>query len=149
MTAGNLMGGVKNPYLKSSDWGWQIDAEGLHYTLHKIYDRYRIPVMVVENGLGANDAGEEDGAIHDAYRIDYMRDHIREMRQAVEEGVDLMGYMMWSPLDIISLSIGEMKKRFGLIYVNKKDNGTGDYSRIRKDSFFWYQKVISSNGEVL
>lgn len=148
-TAGNLMGGVKNPYLKNSDWGWQIDAEGLRYTLHKIYDRYRIPVMVVENGLGANDVVEPDGTIHDSYRIDYMREHIREMKQAVEEGVDLMGYTMWSPLDIISSSTGEMKKRYGLIYVNKKDDGTGDYSRIRKDSFFWYQKVISSNGEII
>lgn len=148
-TAGNLMSGVKNPYLKCSDWGWQIDAEGLRYTLHKVYDRYRIPVMIVENGLGANDAVEEDGTIHDSYRIDYMREHIREMKQAVEEGVDLMGYTMWSPLDIISSSTGEMKKRYGLIYVDKKDDGTGDYSRIRKDSFFWYQKVIASNGEIL
>ena len=146
---GNLIGGVSNPYLKASDWGWQIDPEGLRFTLNEIYDRYQIPVMVVENGLGAYDKVEEDGSIHDTYRIEYLREHIAHMKEAVEDGVDLMGYTPWGCIDLVSASTGEMAKRYGFIYVNKYDDGTGDLSRIKKDSFNWYKKVIASNGEEL
>lgn len=146
---GNLIGGVENPYLKSSDWGWQIDLEGLRYTLNEIYDRYQIPVMVVENGLGAFDKKEEDGSIQDDYRIDYLRRHIEEMREAVKDGVDLMGYTPWGCIDLVSASTGEMAKRYGFIYVEKYDDGTGDLSRRKKKSFDWYKKVIESNGEIL
>lgn len=149
MQEGNLIGGVENPYLKSSDWGWQIDPEGLRYTLNEIYDRYQIPVMVVENGLGAFDKKEEDGSIQDDYRIDYLRRHIEEMREAVEDGVDLMGYTPWGCIDLVSASTGEMAKRYGFIYVEKYDDGTGDLSRRKKKSFDWYKKVIESNGEIL
>lgn len=146
---GNLIGGVANPYLKASDWGWQIDPKGLRFTLNEIYDRYQIPVMVVENGLGAFDKKEEDGSIRDDYRIDYLRRHIEEMREAVEDGVDLMGYTPWGCIDLVSASTGEMAKRYGFIYVEKYDDGTGDLSRKKKKSFDWYKKVIESNGEIL
>lgn len=144
---GNLVGGVQNPYLKASDWGWQIDPEGLRYSLNEIYDRYQIPVMVVENGLGAYDKKEADGSIQDDYRIDYLRSHIEQMREAVEDGVDLMGYTPWGCIDLVSASTGEMAKRYGFIYVEKYDDGTGDLSRKKKKSFDWYKKVIASNGE--
>ncbi|MDS0527772.1 glycoside hydrolase family 1 protein [Clostridium sp. SHJSY1] len=148
-TAGNLMGGTKNPYLKASDWGWQIDPKGLRWTLNHIYDRYQIPVMVVENGLGAVDVIEEDGSINDDYRIDYIRDHIVEMKEAVKDGVDLMGYTMWGCIDLVSASTGEMKKRYGFIYVDKNNEGNGTLERRPKKSFYWYKKVIESNGESL
>ncbi len=147
--SGNLIGGMKNPYLKSSDWGWQIDPKGLRWSLHEIYARYQIPVMVVENGLGAYDEKSSDGLIHDSYRIDYLRQHIEQMREAVKDGVDLMGYTPWGCIDLVSASTGEMAKRYGFIYVNKFDDGTGDLSRERKDSFYWYKKVIASNGSDL
>ncbi|MDE7246079.1 MAG: 6-phospho-beta-glucosidase [Oscillospiraceae bacterium] len=146
---GNMLVGAKNPYLKSSDWGWQIDPKGLRYTLNEIYDRYQIPLMVVENGIGAYDEKDADGKIHDSYRIDYLRQHIEQMGEAVEDGVELMGYTPWGCIDLVSASTGEMAKRYGMIYVNKFDDGTGDLSREKKDSFFWYQKVISTNGEDL
>lgn len=146
LTLGNLMGGAKNPYLKASDWGWQIDPKGLRFTLQKLYDRYQVPLMVVENGLGAADE-LIDGEIHDSYRIAYLRDHIQEMKLAVESGVELMGYTMWGPFDLISAGTGEMKKRYGFIYIDRGDDGSGSLKRYRKDSFYWYQKVIASNGE--
>ena len=146
---GNIIAGKKNPYLKASDWGWQIDPIGLRYTLNAIYDRYRIPLMVVENGLGAYDKKDADGKIHDSYRIDYLRAHIEQMAEAVKDGVDLMGYTPWGCIDLVSASTGEMAKRYGFIYVNKFDDGTGDLSREKKDSFYWYQKVIATNGEDL
>lgn len=146
---GNLLGGVKNPYLKASDWGWQIDPQGLRYCLNELYGRYQIPLMVVENGLGAYDNLEEDGSIHDSYRIDYLREHIKQMEEAVKDGVDLMGYTPWGWIDVVSASTGEMAKRYGFVYVNKYDDGTGDLGRRRKDSFYWYKKVIESNGDVL
>ncbi|MCC8023861.1 MAG: 6-phospho-beta-glucosidase [Clostridium sp.] len=148
-TVGNLIGGAKNPYLKASDWGWQIDPKGLRWTLNEIWDRYEIPIMIVENGLGAHDEKAEDGKIHDEYRIDYMRQHIEQMGEAMKDGVNLIGYTPWGCIDVVSLSTGEMAKRYGMIYVNKFDDGTGDYSRERKDSFYWYKNVIESNGEVL
>lgn len=148
-TAGNMLGGLKNPYLQASDWGWQIDPSGLRYTLNEIYSRYRIPLMVVENGLGAYDKLEEDGSIQDDYRIDYLRKHIEAMREAVKDGVDLMGYTTWGCIDLVSASTGEMAKRYGFIFVDKYDDGTGDLSRRRKKSFDWYKQVIATNGEVL
>ena len=148
-TGGNIAGGVKNPYLESSDWGWQIDAKGLRYTLNEIYDRYGIPLMVVENGLGAFDERKADGTVDDDYRIDYLRRHIAQMEEAVEDGVDLMGYTPWGCIDLVAASTGEMAKRYGFIYVAKYDDGTGDLSRSRKKSFYWYKKVIASNGEDL
>lgn len=148
-TQGNGEVNIKNPYLKASDWGWQIDALGLRYVLNQIYDRYQIPIMIVENGLGAVDQITEDGKIHDDYRIDYMRQHIEQMKEAIYDGVDLIGYTCWGCTDLVSASTGEVKKRYGLIFVDKYDDGTGDMSRKKKDSFYWYQKVIESNGEVL
>lgn len=148
-TSGNLMGGAKNPYLESSDWGWQIDPKGLRYTLNELYGRYEIPLMVVENGLGAYDKKEEDGSIQDEYRISYLQKHIEQMREAVADGVDLMGYTPWGCIDLVSASTGEMAKRYGFIYVEKYDDGTGDLSRKKKKSFDWYKKVIETNGEVL
>lgn len=148
-SSGNIVGGTKNPYLESSDWGWQIDPKGLRYTLNEVYGRYQIPVMVVENGLGAYDKKEADGSIIDDYRIEYLRKHIEQMREAVKDGVDLMGYTPWGCIDLVSASTGEMAKRYGFIYVEKYDDGTGDLSRKKKKSFDWYKKVIRTNGEDL
>ena len=149
ITCGNLLEGVRNPYLEASEWGWQIDPVGLRYTLNKLYDRYGIPLMIVENGFGASDVVQEDGQIHDTDRIDYLRAHIAEMEKAIREGVPLIGYLLWAPIDIISSSTGEMKKRYGLIYVDKQDDGSGTLARMKKDSFYWYQKVIATNGDAL
>ena len=146
---GNIMSGLKNPYLETSEWGWQIDPKGLRYTLNEIYDRYQIPVMVVENGLGARDVIEPDGSIHDDYRVDYLREHVRQMREAVLDGVDVMGYTPWGCIDLVSASTGEMAKRYGMIYVEKYDDGTGSLARRKKDSFEWYRRGIASNGETL
>ena len=148
-TGGNLLGGIKNPYLKASDWGWQIDPKGLRYTLNHIYDRYQIPLMVVENGLGAVDVVEADGSINDDYRIDYLRDHIVQMGEAIKDGVELIGYTMWGCIDLVSASTGEMKKRYGFIYVDKDNEGNGNLDRSKKKSFFWYKDVIKSNGTEL
>lgn len=144
---GNLTGGLKNPYLEASDWGWQIDPKGLRYTLNEIYARYEIPMMVVENGLGAYDTVDETGVINDTYRIEYMRSHIEQMKEAVADGVDLIGYTPWGCIDLVSASTGEMAKRYGLIYVDKHDDETGTLQRKRKRSFFWYQGVIACNAE--
>lgn len=146
MSMGNLMGGVKNPYLEASDWGWQIDPKGLLYTLNYLYDRYQVPLMVVENGLGAVDVVEEDGSIQDDYRIDYLRSHIQMMDAAIEGGVPLLGYTMWGCIDLISAGTGEMKKRYGFIYVDKDNDGSGTLERKKKKSFDWYKQVIASNG---
>ena len=144
------MGGAKNPYLKANDWGWQIDPDGLRYTLRELYARYQVPLMVVENGLGARDelVPGADGrlTVHDDYRIDYLRDHIRAMSEAVADGVDLMGYTMWGCIDLVSANTGEMAKRYGFVYVDDDGTGTGSFNRYRKDSFYWYQKVVASNG---
>ena len=147
MTAGNMSYRAKNPYLKASDWGWQIDPDGLLYTIRVLSDRYPgTPLMIVENGLGAFDKVEEDGSIHDTYRIDYFRPHIQAMQKALDEGHKLIGYTTWGPIDLVSAGTGEFAKRYGFVYVNKHDDGSGDFSRSRKDSFFWYKKVIASNG---
>ena len=145
---GNITSGVSNPYLKTSDWGWQIDPLGLRISLNQIYERYELPIMIVENGLGAEDI-IENGTVHDQYRIDYLKEHIRSMGEAINDGVECIGYTMWSAIDIVSASTGEMKKRYGFIYVDRNDEGKGNFKRIRKDSFEWYRNVISSNGEVL
>ncbi len=147
--AGNMFTGIKNPYLQASEWGWQIDPEGLRIYLNEVYGRYEIPLMIVENGLGANDERSEDGKFHDDYRINYLRDHIKAMEQAVEDGVDLMGYTMWGCTDLVSASTGEMKKRYGFVYVDRDNDGNGDMHRERKNSFYWYKKVCESNGEDL
>ena len=144
--AGNMTFGGVIRYLKSTDWGWQIDPDGLRFALNEIYDRYQIPLMVVENGMGALDKVEEDGSIHDTYRSDYLKSHVRAMREAVDDGVDLMGYTWWGPIDLVSAGTGEMRKRYGFIYVDKHDDGSGTYKRSRKDSFYAYQKIIKSNG---
>lgn len=149
ISKGNMNQGVENPYLQESGWGWPIDAKGLRYYLNEIYGRYQIPIMIVENGLGAADIIEADGSIHDTYRIEYLREHIRQMKEAVHDGVELMGYTMWSCIDLISASTGEMAKRYGFIYVDKDDEGKGTFNRSRKDSFYWYQNVIATNGEDL
>lgn len=149
-TAGNLMKSVRNPYLTVSEWGWQIDPMGLRITLNSLYDRYQKPLFIVENGLGAVDQVEADGSIHDSYRIAYLKEHIRTMKQAVEEdGVELLGYTPWGCIDLVSASTGEMKKRYGFIYVDKDNEGKGTLARIKKDSFYWYKKVIASNGKDL
>lgn len=141
---------AKNPYLKFSDWGWPIDPLGLRITLNEIYDRYQKPMFVVENGLGAVDCPDGEGYVEDDYRIDYLREHIRAMRAAVEEdGVELMGYTSWAPIDLISAGTGEMKKRYGFVYVDKQEDGSGTLDRIKKKSFYWYQNVIKTNGEEL
>jgi 6-phospho-beta-glucosidase len=146
--AGNMTQGAKNPYLKASDWGWQIDPDGLRYTIDSLHGRYpHTPLMVVENGFGAFDKKETDGSVHDTYRIDYFRPHIQAMNEAIKDGSPLIGYTTWGPVDLVSAGTGQYAKRYGFIYVNRNDDGTGDFSRSRKDSFFWYQKVIKSNGE--
>ncbi|WP_138417751.1 glycoside hydrolase family 1 protein [Aquibacillus sediminis] len=146
---GNLIGGVKNPFLKASDWGWEIDPVGLRVSLNELYGRYQKPLFVVENGLGAYDKVEEDGSINDDYRIDYLREHIRAMGEAVDDGVELMGYTSWGCIDLVSASSGEMSKRYGYIYVDKQDDGSGTFERSRKKSFFWYKNVIATNGQEL
>jgi 6-phospho-beta-glucosidase len=148
-TSGNVMGGIKNPYLEATDWGWQIDPVGLRWTLNHLYDRYEIPLMLVENGMGALDKIDENGNINDGYRIEYLSKHIEQMKLAIQDGVDLIGYTLWSPIDIVSASTGEMKKRYGLIHVDKYDDGTGTFKRRKKQSFKWYKKVIATNGEDL
>lgn len=141
---------VKNPYVKASDWGWQIDPVGLRYSLNLLYERYELPLFIVENGFGAIDVKEADGSCNDDYRIDYLRSHIKEMEKAIElDGVDLMGYTPWGCIDCVSFTTGEMKKRYGFIYVDKDNEGNGTLKRSKKKSFDWYKQVISSNGEEL
>lgn len=147
-TGGNFMNSVKNPYLKESEWGWPIDPVGLRVVLNQLYDRYQLPLFIVENGLGAIDELTPEGTIEDDYRIEYLAEHIREMVKAVDlDGVDLWGYTPWGCIDIISAGTGEMKKRYGFIYVDLDDQGQGSFKRIKKKSFAWYKKVIASNGE--
>lgn len=150
ITGGNIISGIKNPYLKSTDWGWQIDPVGLRISLNNLYDRYQVPVFVVENGLGAVDEIGPDGCINDYYRIDYLKAHIAELKKAIEiDGVDCMGYTPWGCIDLVSAGTGEMKKRYGFIYVDRDNEGHGTLKRYRKKSFYWYKDVINSNGEKL
>ena len=154
MTSGNIFASVKNPYLKESEWGWQIDPLGLRITMNYMYDRYQKPLFVVENGLGAIDkpvqGSDGEMTVEDDYRIDYLREHIKVMRDAVtEDGIDLLGYTTWGPIDLVSAGTGEMKKRYGFIYVDRDNEGNGTLKRFKKKSFDWYKKVIASNGEDL
>lgn len=148
-TTGNLVTAARNPYLESSEWGWQIDPDGLHYTLNELYGRYQIPLMVVENGLGAYDTLNDDNTVNDQYRVEFLRKHIEAMKEAVEDGVDLIGYTPWGCIDLVSCATGEMKKRYGFVYVDSDDYGKGTFNRYKKDSFYWYKKVIETNGEDL
>ncbi|HGF7950958.1 TPA: 6-phospho-beta-glucosidase [Enterococcus faecium] len=149
-TAGNIFASVKNPYLQASEWGWQIDPLGLRITMNDIYDRYQKPLFIVENGLGAVDMLDENGYVEDDYRIDYLAAHIQAMKDAVElDGVDLLGYTTWGCIDLVSAGTGEMKKRYGFIYVDRDNQGNGTLARSKKKSFNWYKKVIDSNGENL
>ncbi|MGE6555575.1 6-phospho-beta-glucosidase BglA [Exiguobacterium artemiae] len=146
---GGLANGVENPYIQSSDWGWAIDPVGLRYVLNRLYDRYQLPLFIVENGFGAVDT-IEDGKIHDAARIDYLKTHIEALTEAVtEDGVELMGYTPWGIIDIVSFTTGEMKKRYGMIYVDRDNEGNGSMERMKKDSFDWYKQVIATNGQDL
>ena len=146
---GNMSKGNRNPYLKNSEWGWSIDPSGLRLALNNLYDRYQIPLIIVENGLGAVDTFE-DGTIHDDYRISYLAKHLAEVKKAiVEDGVDCFGYTTWSFIDLVSMGTGEFKKRYGLVYVDCDDQGNGTLDRYKKDSFYWYKKTILNNGEEL
>lgn len=145
-TSGNVFDTVENPHLEKSEWGWTIDPKGFRITANQLYDRYEKPLFVVENGLGAVDTVTEDGEIIDDYRIDYLRRHIIEMGEAIRDGVDIIGYTSWGPIDIVSASTGEMKKRYGYIYVDRDNAGVGTLKRIKKKSFDWYKDVIRSNG---
>lgn len=145
---GALQNSVENPYIKASDWGWPIDPVGLRYTLNRLYERYELPMFIVENGFGAIDKIEEDGKIHDSYRIDYLAKHIEEIKKAVNyDGVELMGYTPWGIIDLVSFTTGEMKKRYGMIYVDRDNEGNGSMERLCKDSYLWYKEVIDSDGE--
>ena len=146
---GNLVTGVKNPYLETSEWGWQIDPEGLKISLIDLYDRYQLPLWIVENGLGYSDKVETDGTINDDYRIEYFRTHFEEIRNAIAEGVEVMGYTSWACIDLVSASTNQMSKRYGFIYVDLDDENNGTYKRSKKKSFDWYKKVIETNGEVM
>lgn len=152
-TTGNLLRGVKNPFLKSSEWGWQIDPLGLRYVLNKYYDRYQIPLFIVENGLGAKDVLVNDGVgeitVNDDYRIQYFREHLEQVHEAILDGVPVMGYTTWGCIDLVSASTSQLSKRYGFIYVDRNDDGTGSLKRYKKKSFYWYQNVIHSNGAEL
>ncbi|RDW16702.1 6-phospho-beta-glucosidase [Oceanobacillus chungangensis] len=149
ITSGNVFGSVTNPYLETSEWGWTIDPKGFRITANQLYDRYQKPLFVVENGLGAVDEITADGTIDDDYRIDYLQKHVAEMGEAIEDGVEIIGYTSWGPIDIVSASTGEMKKRYGYIYVDRDNEGNGSLKRMKKKSFDWYKNVIATNGEKL
>lgn len=150
---GNLLGGVPNPYLKASQWGWQIDPKGLRYICNELWDKYRKPLFVVENGLGAVDVlvmdGDGNKTVEDDYRIEYMRDHLLQLEEAIEDGVTVMGYTSWGCIDLVSASTAELKKRYGFIYVDRNDDGSGTLERYKKKSFYWYKNVIATNGKSL
>lgn len=148
-TSGNVFGSVRNPYVKKSEWGWTIDPLGFRITINQLYDRYQKPIFVVENGLGAIDTPDENGHIEDDYRIEYLREHISAMGEAIEDGVPIIGYTSWAPIDMVSASSGEMKKRYGYIYVDRDNQGNGTKARSKKKSFDWYKKVIATNGQDL
>lgn len=153
MTGGNLSKGFINPYLKATEWGWQIDPQGLRYTLTKLYDLYGLPLFIVENGLGADDVLTEgsDGekTVDDDYRIDYLNAHLVEVEKAIDDGIPVLGYTSWGCIDIVSASTSEMRKRYGYIYVDRNDDGSGSLRRYKKKSFSWYREVIRTNGESL
>lgn len=150
---GNILGGFPNPHLEASDWGWQIDPKGLYVVLNEFYDRYQIPLFIVENGLGAKDilveGADGEKTVNDDYRIDYMNDHLVYVGKAIEDGVEVMGYTSWGCIDLVSASTAQMSKRYGFIYVDRNDDGSGTLDRYKKKSFDWYKEVIATNGESL
>ncbi len=145
-TGGNLGQGLKNPKLESTEWGWQIDPVGIRYTMHQLYDRYQKPLFILENGIGMVETLNNENTVHDQYRIEYLRDHMEQIILAAEEGCDVLGYTMWSPIDLISSGTSEMSKRYGFIFVDQDDFGNGSGKRYKKDSFHWFKKVISEGG---
>ena len=150
---GNIMSAVKNPYLEQSEWGWQIDPKGLRYILNQLYDRYQLPIFIVENGLGAKDELVDDGkgsyTVNDSYRILYMQKHLQQVLEAIKDGVEVLGYTSWGIIDLVSNTSNQMSKRYGLIYVDRNDDGSGSMKRYKKKSFNWYKKVIETNGKSL
>lgn len=149
MTSGNVFGSVANPYLTKSEWGWTVDPLGMRITANQLHDRYQKPLFVVENGFGAHDEVRPDGSIDDEYRIDYLKRHVAAMGEAIEDGVNILGYTCWGPIDIVSASSGEMRKRYGYIYVDRDNEGQGTGDRLKKKSFDWYKNVITTNGAEL
>jgi 6-phospho-beta-glucosidase len=153
--AGNIMGGVPNPHLPASEWGWQIDPVGLRVILNQFWDRWGKPLFIVENGLGARDELVESAdaaggfTVLDDYRIDYLRAHLQQVGEAIADGVQVLGYTSWGPIDLVSASTAQMSKRYGFIYVDRNDDGTGTLARYRKKSFHWYAQVIATNGATL
>ncbi|MDU5192834.1 MAG: 6-phospho-beta-glucosidase, partial [Mixta calida] len=145
-SAANVVKSLKNPWIEASEWGWGIDPLGLRITMNMMYDRYQKPLFLVENGLGARDEPDANGEIHDDYRISYLREHIRAMAEGIDDGIPIIGYTSWGCIDLVSASTGEMSKRYGFIYVDRDDQGKGTLARTRKKSFWWYKKVIASNG---
>ena len=149
---GNIMGGVENPYLEKSEWGWAIDPIGLRLVLNDFYDCYQLPLFIVENGLGAKDVlvdGPDGPTVEDDYRIDYLQKHLIQVGEALQDGVELWGYTTWGPIDLVSASTAELSKRYGFIYVDRNDDGSGSLARYKKKSLAWYKSVIESNGEAL
>ncbi len=149
---GNILGGIENPYLEKSEWGWAIDPIGLRLVLNDLYDRYQLPLFIVENGLGARDVlvdGPKGPTVMDDYRIDYLQQHLLQVGQALKDGVDVLGYTTWGPIDLVSASTAQLSKRYGFIYVDRNDDGTGSLARYKKKSFNWYKAVIASNGRSL
>lgn len=146
---GNVLDIIPNPHLAKSEWGWQIDPQGLRYLLNVLYDRYQKPLFIVENGLGAKDTVAENGEINDDYRIHYISEHLKQVAEAIADGVEVMGYTSWGPIDLVSASSSQMSKRYGFIHVDREDHGEGSLVRRRKKSFYWYQSVISSHGKSL
>ncbi|PNH98561.1 glycoside hydrolase family 1 protein [Vibrio diazotrophicus] len=147
--SGNMLNIIANPYLEASEWGWQIDPVGLRYLLNFLYDRYQLPLFIVENGLGAKDQLDGNGEVIDDYRIQYLNDHLFQVGEAIQDGVPVMGYTSWGPIDLVSASTAQMSKRYGFIYVDRNDQGNGSLERKRKKSFHWYKSVISSQGQAL
>lgn len=146
---GNILSMVPNPHLASSEWGWQIDPVGLRTLLNVLWDRYQKPLFIVENGLGAKDKLDADGVVQDDYRISYLNDHLVQVREAIDDGVEVMGYTSWGPIDLVSASKAELSKRYGFIYVDRDDSGKGTLARSRKKSFYWYKEVIATKGASL
>ncbi|WP_336782025.1 6-phospho-beta-glucosidase [Paenibacillus illinoisensis] len=145
-TEGNVFGSVKNPYLEASEWGWTIDPKGLRITCNQLHDRYGKPLFIVENGLGATDVLLDNDTVEDDYRIDYLNRHFAEMAEAIQDGVEIIGYTSWGPIDLVSAGTGEMKKRYGYIYVDRNNDGTGSLRRVKKKSFYWYKDIIATHG---
>ena len=141
--------GEQNPYLEPTPWEWRADPLGFYNCLSQYWDRYQVPLMIAENGLGALDKVEEDGSIHDEYRIEYLRQHVKQLKECVKDGVEIIAYLSWGPIDIVSSSSAEMSKRYGYVYVDLDDFGKGSGKRLKKDSFYWYKHVIETNGEEL